>query len=63
MVGGARVYDPIHDGELVQCHGVERVGDGLLVPASSPWVPRRSGPRWTRSGARGGIEAGSTCLG
>jgi hypothetical protein len=43
MVGGAKVCGPICDGGLVQRHGVERVGEGLLVLAPNPWVPRRSG--------------------
>jgi hypothetical protein len=43
MIGGTRVYDPICDGGLVQRHGAERVGDGLLVPVPSPQIPHRSG--------------------
>jgi hypothetical protein len=39
MVGGTRVCDLICDGALVKHHGVERVGEGLLVPAPSPRVP------------------------
>jgi hypothetical protein len=42
VVGGARVSNPVHDGGLVHCHGAERVGEGLLVPAPSPRVPRWS---------------------
>jgi hypothetical protein len=48
MVGGARVCDPIRDGGLVQCHGAERVGEGLLVPVPSPRIPRRSGRQLTQ---------------
>jgi hypothetical protein len=48
MVGGARVYDPICDGGLVQRHGAERVGEGLLVPAPSPWVSHRTGRQLAR---------------
>jgi hypothetical protein len=43
MVESAGVCYPICDGGLVQRHGVERVGEGLLVPAPSPQVPRQSG--------------------
>jgi hypothetical protein len=40
VVGGTRVSNPVGDGGLVQCHGAERVGEGLLIPAPSP--------RWSR---------------
>jgi hypothetical protein len=39
VVGSARVSNPVHDDGLVQRHGAERVGEGLLVPTPSPRVP------------------------